>query len=208
MKRQNLGIGLRQARKLCQMPHIQRLEFLSEGLPLIHGSARSLWEACRKLAKKKPREASVLQGLAEEEAAKVLILMDAVRCPKSRIDSKLGTIISWFYDHLARLIYVESVGWKPTGVKELQAYVDTHRKAYELVGYAGEYIVPNWKLYMRESLLYVDVEADEDGKLSWGDPVGQHSYFLTDPPPVLQLVEAMELAGLFSLEGLRATSEI
>ena len=191
------------------MPHVRRLEFLSEGLPQIHASARSLWKASRKLAKKRPREAGVLEGLAEEEAAKVLILMDAVRCPESCIDSRIGPIMGWFYDHLARLIYVESVGWRPLDVKELREFVDSHRKAYELVGYAGEDIVPNWHIYMRESLIYVDVEAGEDGKLSWSNPVQKPTtYSSTVPPLVLQLTESMDLAGIFSLEGLKATSEI
>ncbi|OAF16927.1 hypothetical protein [Bradyrhizobium neotropicale] len=50
------------------------------------------------------REAKVLEGFAKEEAAKILILMDAVRCPPKLIASKLNRIVGWFYDHLARLI--------------------------------------------------------------------------------------------------------
>ena len=104
----NCGIGLRQAKRLCQMPHEKRLEFLSEGLPIILVNAQKYWQASRQL-KDMPREARVLQGLAEEEAAKVLILMDAVRCPRSLISSKMSDIASWFYNHLARLIYAEAV---------------------------------------------------------------------------------------------------
>jgi hypothetical protein len=55
----------------------------------------------------------VLKGFAEEEAAKILILVDAVRCPPKLISSKLKRIVGWFYDHLARLIYAEAVAWKP-----------------------------------------------------------------------------------------------
>jgi hypothetical protein len=59
------------------------------------------------------REAKVLEGFAKEEAAKILILMDAVRCPPKLVASKLNRIVGWFYDHLARLIYAEAVSWKP-----------------------------------------------------------------------------------------------
>ena len=116
--------------------------------------------------------------------------------------------MSWFYDHLARLIYAESIGWKPGDVKELQSYVDSHRKSHELEGYAGEYILPNWNLYMRESRLYADIEAGEDGNLSWSDPVESTSHSFTDLPVSIQLVNAMEMAGLFTAQGLKATSEI
>jgi hypothetical protein len=53
----------------------------------------------------------VLQGYAEEEAAKILILMDAVRCPPKLLQEKLIRIIGWFHNHLARLIYADAVAW-------------------------------------------------------------------------------------------------
>lgn len=76
-----------------------------------------------------PREAEVLEGFAKEEAAKILILMDAVRCPVKLLPSKLGTIIGWFYNHLARLIYADAVTWKPMHLAQLRQYVEPRRKA-------------------------------------------------------------------------------
>jgi hypothetical protein len=73
-------IGLHQAKRLCQLDEASRLEFIAEGLPIILNSARSFLQP----AEQPPshgREAEVLKGFAEEEAAKVLILIDAVRCP-------------------------------------------------------------------------------------------------------------------------------
>jgi hypothetical protein len=86
-----LEIGLRPARLLCQMKHGDRLDFIAEGLPLILDSARGLWNASRQL-KDAPREATVLEGLAEQEAAKILILMDVVRCPQKLAGSRVGAM--------------------------------------------------------------------------------------------------------------------
>ncbi|TAX01980.1 hypothetical protein ELI07_32875 (plasmid) [Rhizobium leguminosarum] len=42
-----------------------------------------------------PRDSSVLKGHAEEEAAKILILMDIMRCPKKVIASRIATLMGW-----------------------------------------------------------------------------------------------------------------
>jgi hypothetical protein len=85
------NIGLRQGRLLCQMKHDERLTFLAEGLPIILGSAQGLWAASQ-LLRTMPREADVLRNHAEEEAAKVLIVMDMVRCPKNSAHQRW---VSW-----------------------------------------------------------------------------------------------------------------
>ena len=210
MKQQGLKIGLGQARRLCQMAQDERLAFLGEGLPIILSSAQNLWRGSRKLGKEMPREADVLQGFAEEEAAKALILMDAVRCPRLLIASKMGAIVGWFYDHLARLIYAEACSWRPGDVEELREYVDSSRKTHYLEGYVGEYIVPNWNLYERERRLYGDIEADESGELAWSNPLESAYTFDTEAfkPKSLILAEAMAVLGIFTLTGLKATSEI
>ena len=158
-----LAIGLGQARLLCQMAAAERLAFIAEGLPIILASALGFWEASRQLSDR-PREANVLEGFATEEAAKILILMDAVRCPPKILPGKLGTIVSCFYDHLARLIYAEAVPWHPMNVAQLRDYVASKRKVHYVDGYVGEFIMPNWSLYLRESQLYVDVQSYEGGK--------------------------------------------
>lgn len=209
MKRQEPNIGLRQAQGLCQMAQDERLAFLAEGLPIILSSAQSLWRGSRKLHKEMPREAGILEGFAEEEAAKALILMDAVRCPSHLIAQKMGTLIKWSYNHLARLIYAQAAGWRPSDVAQLQEYVDSMRTSHFLEGYAGEYILPNWNLYKRESNLYVDIEAYESGRLGWNNPLEGTCTFDTVVTPIsLLLVEAMSVLGIFTSAGLKATSDI
>ena len=206
-----LEIGLGQARRLCQMPHEKRLAFLSEGLPITLTSAQGFWQASCQL-KDRLREAEVMKGFAEEEAAKILILMDAVRCPKPLVDSKIGKITGWFYDHLARLIYAETVRWRQMDVAELREFIERERESHYLEGFCGEYIVPNWNIYQRESRLYADIATYGDGELQWNRPnLLQELLSASYSPsvlPVLELAEAMSALGIFTHRGLEATSEI
>lgn len=200
--------GGRQAIKLCQMSQKDRLAFLAEGLPIIAESAESFWSASRQL-QDKPREMGVLENFANEEAAKALILIDAVRCPAKLISSKLNKVVGHFYDHLARLIYAESQDWKPMHMKQLREYVDQERKAHYLEGDGGEYILPNSTVARRESILYADIEAYENDALVWNMPHRlQNQYGFDHRPAVLDTVDALFAVGAFTETGLKIVSEI
>lgn len=137
--------------------------------------------------------------------------MDAVRCPPKLIASKLNRIVGWFYDHLARLIYAEAASWKPMHLAQLRDYVDLQRRGHFLEGHAGEYIMPNWTIYQRESRLYVDVEAYQDQELSWSSPSDTypgHEFLDSFEPVALRVASAMEQVGLFTPKGLQAASDI
>lgn len=200
--------GNRQARALCSMSNNDRLDFIAEGLPIILKSAQGFWDASRQL-EKSPREASVLEGFAEEEAAKSLILLDIIRCPPAKVNSRVGRIVKKvFYDHLARLIYAKAQGWKPADVAQLQQYVDTERKGHYLEGGMSEYIVPNWALYSRESTMYADIEVYEDEKPQWSDPYQWSSAIMRKKPASLRVAEALSSIGIFTRLGLQATAEV
>jgi hypothetical protein len=111
-----------------------------------------------------------LEGFAEEEAAKILILFDVVRCPPKIVASKMSVLIGRFYEHLTRLIYAQATSWKPMHLAQLGEYVDRERRSHYVEGHAGEYIMPNWTVYDRESSLYADVESFQDGSLGWSEP--------------------------------------
>ena len=199
--------GNRRGHALCNMSQSQRLDFIAEGLPLIFSSMRGFWEAAERLDEN-PREAAVLEGFAEEEAAKALILVDLVRCPPSKVAGRLGRIIDTFYSHLARLIYAKAQSWRPVNLTQLQEYVDTERQAHYLEGGMSEYIVPNWAIYSREALLYADIEMHEDGIAQWNDPRTLSAMRISLRPPALDLVEALGALGVFSRAGLQALNEI
>lgn len=200
-------IGLRQAKALCQMSHVNRLKFIADGLPIILSSAQGYWNAACHL-KEQPREAIVLRGHAVEEAAKILILMDSVRCPKKIIPSKIGNIVKWFYDHLARLIYAESIHWRPFTVKDLRRHVDSNRLSHYVEGSVGELIVPNWNLFLREGRMYVDIFQEENEEPYWFPLEPMETNFPPCEPLALKLSKAMSALGMFSVPGLMLTAEV
>ena len=63
--------------------------------------------AAHTLSEAKHHHASrILGNLAEEEAAKALLLVDAVRCPRNKQKERSRTIGS-FYFHVAKGIYAQ-----------------------------------------------------------------------------------------------------
>lgn len=206
-KEKKLPFGNRRAGILCNLSRSAQLDLIAEGLPIILASAQGFWEAATEIAER-PREARVLQGFCEEECAKILILMDLVRCPQKIAGDRAGKLVGTFYDHLGRLIYAEAQGWKPMHMAQLREYIDGAREGHYLEGNMGEFIVPNASLYRRESTMYADIEVYEDGTPQWSAPSKLMSVSLSFPPHVLGLAEAMQAAGLFSRRGLQAVSEI
>lgn len=202
-----LSFGNRRAGVLCNLSRSAQLDLIAEGLPIVLNSAQGFWAAAIEISER-PREARVLQGFCEEECAKIMILMDLVRCPRRIAGDRAGKLVGIFYDHLGRLIYAEAQGWKPMHMAQLRNYVDDAREGHYLEGNMGEFIVPNASLYRRESTMYADIEVYEDGIPQWGAPSGLLSISLSFPPLVLGLAEAMRATGLFSRRGLQAVSEI
>ena len=143
-----------------------------------------------------------------EEVAKILILVDIVRCPPKLRPSRIGPMMRWFYDHLARLIYIDAQNWKPENVRQLQEYADHRRKSHYLEGWVGEYIMPNWSIWLRESTLYADIVTDEDGELLWNEPPDVTPMFDNFEPFPWQVCQALRDWGAFSREGLDIMSSI
>jgi len=203
-----VSYGNRRAGILVHLRQPQRLRLIAEGLPVIAASARSFWDSSRQL-ENGSREATVLEGFAEEEAAKALILMDMARCPAKQVARRAGTIVRTFYGHLGRLIYADAQHWRPVNIDQLREYVDHARQGHTLEGFAGEYIVPNWQRYSREAAMYADVEVYEDGVPQWSAPTGSLSKTIFGGPPnALALVDAMATTGMFTHKGVRIINEV
>lgn len=200
------GIGLRQAGRLAQMAPKKRIEFLAEGFPLLLDSAHGMWKAANQLVHH-PREQAVLRAHAEEEAAKILILIDLVRCPPDLLASRIGPILTWFYSHLARILYAKATDWKPMNMVDLKRYIDSERQAHVVDGPAGEYIFPNWSLYQRETQLYVDVAAFEDGEPTWTQPHNMPPIFDL-VPTALSVAGALSALGALSARGIAIVADV
>lgn len=121
--RKSSDIGMRRGSALAQLSASRRLDVISEGLPILLKSADDLLNASEEL-RAHPRAASILEGHATEELAKILILVDLARCPAKLQACLTGTMFGWFYNHLARLIYVDAQTWRPVDMEQLQEYVD------------------------------------------------------------------------------------
>lgn len=200
-------IGMKRGKVLCNLSHSGQLDIIAEGLPILMRSAGELLEASTTLAEHN-RGAAILEGHAVEEVAKILILVDIVRCPQKLRPSRIGSMMTWFYDHLARLIYIDAQSWKPMNVKQLQEYVDDSRRSHSLEGMVGEYILPNWTTWPRESLLYADIVTYEDGEPAWNEPdilVPELDCYSRSPWRVCQ---ALRDVGAFTRDGLEILSSV
>lgn len=201
-----IDIGLRQARKIVNLPFAERLAFIAEGLPILLQSAQGLYAASEAVSQM-PRESMLLKGHAEEEAAKILILMDIIRCPKKEVSRRIGVLMGWYYDHLARLLYAEACQWRPVDLKELRRIIDRRRVTHYVEGNMGEFIAPNDLIYRRETRLYADIEALDDGSLQWVVP-SAYVGFYNPKPDALVVAEALDAFGVFTVEGLELISSI
>lgn len=207
----SIDIGMRQLRALANMPPMQRWDVIASGLPILLNSAEGLYAASR-ANDENARVREILESHAAEEAAKILILLDYVRCPLG-MSEQAQRMLRVFYDHGTRLIYAAACNWRPTDVNELRTYVDRERASHYIEGYAGEYILPNSRLYNREARLYSDLTRNSDGSFEWNDPARRFAIdriwdFL---PSVLRVAKALQRLGAFGADGLniihRAWSE-
>ena len=100
------------------------------------------------------------RGFAEEEAAKVLILVDAVRCPHSEARARVRTLKRW-RKHLWKGIYARACDWRPADFAELASYIDRELEPFYLDGpLSVDWIFPNEITSGRERRIYVDLVDD------------------------------------------------
>ena len=200
-------IGMKRGRILPNLPQSKQLDVIGDGLPILMRSARDLL-AASKAQDEYHQSATILEGHAMEEAAKILILIDIVRCPSKLRPSRNGPMMTWFYDHLARLIYIDAQSWRPVNVEQLQEYVDSHRKSHYLEGAFGEYIMPNWTIWSRGSTLYADIFTDEDSEPTWNEPDAMAPMFDHDEPFPWRVCQALRDMGTFTRGGLDILSSV
>ncbi|MER9592987.1 hypothetical protein NKI94_30200 [Mesorhizobium australicum] len=200
-------IGMRRGRVIANMSADKQLDLIAEGLPILMKSATDLLNASTGLSGHS-RASKILEGHALEEAAKILVLMDIVRCPPKIRPSRIGPMMAWFYDHLARLLYIEAQDWRPMDLNDLRAYVDQQRRSHYLEGHIGEYILPNSTTSTRETLLYADIVTYEEGDPIWSEPSYDDPVSRMFPryPSPWKTCEALQIVGAFTREGLDIVS--
>lgn len=193
---------------LMQLSPAQFLETVSQGLPLIHNNVMTLWGEANEIAALGRRRAvGILQLFAEEEAAKALLLFDAVRCPQGH-PIEFRRLLKGFGDHLAKGIYVQYYGLRLNDLEEARRVVNRERRRVYREGDYGEFIAPNSVLYMREKRLYVSYARYDDNTHVWETPYAPDILFGDiGHSSIIQVLIALESLGLFSREGLQQVRE-
>ena len=187
---------------------------ISKGIPHIVESAEELEGASVQLfAAKEFRASDIVKGHAEEEAAKVLILLDSVRCPPTA--KAKAKVLKGFNRHLVKRIYAEANS-RPNILSfgELADFVEHERRPFYLDGPTGvDWIFPNAITADREQKMYVDYVRDitePHGDYSWYAPLVPPvaAFGSYRPPRVVGLSRALCDAGVSSADGLACVAEV
>lgn len=139
-----------------QVPESRRFAVLADGLVMLAESVATLDQDAATLAtSRRDRSAAVLRCFSDEEAAKVLILLDMARAGWANA-APIRTLLAAFYAHLARLLYVQVYGLAPADLAEVRTYVGLWRQEYYLDGPMDlDWIFGNELITRREERLYV-----------------------------------------------------
>lgn len=203
---------LRAVETLVSSPDAELFSKVAEGLVAVHENASRLATGTTDVAKAgNLRAARILEVVVKEEAAKYLVLLDAVRCPRQP-DSRLRQHLRKFYSHLAKGLYAEVCDWSPVDFKEVRENLEREYDAYYLDGPNDfDWIFRNWIISQREEAFYVDyVKSDSGG--TWISPrrydTDEAQLFLQHVPSVMQLVDALHEAGFSSAPALHIVAEV
>jgi len=200
---------VRAIKDLTQLSDPEFFAKTAEGLNLIAKNVSKLWDAAAILGEgKEEHPARVLAIIAEEEAAKALILIDTVRCPRRPAD-RFAKQLGRFNDHLAKGLYAKAYMMHPATLADLQAYIDIDRKDFYLDGPNDvDWIFRNDVIQQREGALYVDYVAYDEEK-KWFDPSTTLALGLNvRQPESVRMVQAFYDAGFFTKESLETIAEI
>lgn len=155
---------MRQAIKdLCQLNDERLFSEVAKGLSYVVEHVENLNNAALNLNKEKYFDpAKILGALADEEAAKALILLDAIRCPREKSQERSRTF-GYFNDHLAKGIYAEACRWKPVYFSNICRPIESQRDQFFWDGPNGnDFITANPIKYARIERLYVDYWCIEE----------------------------------------------
>lgn len=194
-----------QPRALGRILHLersQRFAVIAEGLNFLAEHVAALHRDIAHLAATKDgqRGTAVLAAQADEEAAKILILLDLVRVDQN--DEAVGRQLRRFYNHLARCIYTEIARMRPATFAEVRRLVETMRQSHYLDGPNDvDWIFRNQLLAQREESLYVDYVHEEDGD-RWTSPAANNALPFGPSAALPNLVAALHRFGCTSRSGL------
>lgn len=190
----------RAIKDLCQLSEQLLFREVSVGIDLAIANALAIEIDARSLYGAQSSSYDILISIACEEAAKALILFDAVRCPW-RTPNFLRQI-QRFYDHLAKGIYAEMCELEPSSKGDLQKHLELARqKTYSDGPNDDDWIFPNRILHSRERNMYVDYVKCDDEHL-WLSPFRNERFFEHRTPRVVAVVKSLKVTGCTTPESL------
>lgn len=200
---------VRAIKDLTQLGDSDLFAAIAEGVSLVVKNVSRLQAGAVALGESKQMHPSrVLSTVAEEEVAKVLILMDAVRCPRVP-GERLAAQLARFNDHLAKGLYASGCSLRPRTLAELQGYLDDRREKFYLDGpNEVDWIFRNEVLERREGALYVDYVARDDGH-HWSDPsMYEDLYYGSFEPLAVKTACCLHETGMCSAASLAVIADI
>ncbi len=203
----------RAIKDLCQLPDARLFEEVATGIGHVVKVVGRLDTATHSLSEAGDHHAArILGNLAEEEAAKVLILLDAVRCPRKR-QIERSRVLGYFHDHLAKGLYAEVCHWRPIDFAEVARGVEHERVQHYLDGPNDvDWIFPNRIIQSRVDDMYVgyvrdDSEAAGHGKRYWTCPDNE-GLFRYWTPQSISVTRALDQVGATTPAGLAIVAEV
>jgi len=194
--------------EILSQPSASRHDTLAHGLGLLVEHIEALQATVASLsAGGELRGRAILESVMGEEAAKVLILLDAVRGGWTDQNAAKRSL-SHFSNHFARGVYQRVTSINPGTFGEVRKYVEGLRPEFYLDGpNDSDWIFRNEIESARELAFYVDYVKDEED-YSWVSP-SNNTYRSTHWPAEIttRLVLAMNRTGLLTKEGLDVTAE-
>lgn len=187
-------------------------EKVAEGIELLKNNLDRLEESAQLLSKAGDQSSAAILGhIATEEAAKILILLDAIRCPLTEPDARKRTLDRWT-NHLWKGIYAEACDWSPVNFEEVCQNLEIDLQWYHLDGPFGvDWIFPNQITSSRERLIYVDYIRDitqkpQDATEWWMSPPG--SEFKHISSSCVKTARALCNLGATNIDGLKTIAQI
>lgn len=191
-----LRTGQRAILDLMQLCDADLFAQMSRGLELVLRNACRLAQDAGTLGQLGGGQGSrVLRLIAEEEAAKFLILLDAVRCPREPSWTLRRQLLR-FCNHLAKGIYAACCYWRAGLLGELRSYIEEERPDFYLSGPENrDPILRNRILVEREMAIYVDYLATEEGPCWFAPFEGEQGPLKQLDPSALRLARALHAVG-------------
>ena len=206
----------RAIKDLCQFDDQSLFEEVEEGISHLLENVERLDAGARRLSAANDNQSGrILGSLAQEEAAKVFILIDAVRCPSNKPNEKRRTL-GYFYDHLAKGIYAALCSWSLETFAQVVKQVSSECEQFYLDGPNNfDWIFENRIKSEREFIQYVDFVCDDTeetetspGERYWQSPPAAANISLYHTPRIICLAKALQRINATSAFGLSIIARI